>query len=202
MIFIDHGSSADIYIDLETNKIHKIFYEKADYDKESAILKKISGFDLSFILQYDFSEELETLEITMNYIPYNLEYYINNKYHKSFSNVNKYKLLHDILRAMINLHDIGIIHGDFKAKNILVDENDKPYIIDFDLSTLDTSLKPEDYKKFKFLVLQIMFECSYKDSYTEYEQWLSKLKEVDSVLYVYIMEDNMNHLLIYLLDNM
>lgn len=43
---------------------------------------------------------------------------------------------YDILRSLQPLHARGIIHGDIKAGNILVDEHGKAKLIDFDFATM------------------------------------------------------------------
>ena len=44
----------------------------------------------------------------------------------------------DIATALHSLHTVHVIHGDMKPQNILLDESDKAYLIDFSGSWIDT----------------------------------------------------------------
>src|SRR6266542_6875492 len=46
---------------------------------------------------------------------------------------DKVKILIEISKALNSLHELNILHRDFHCKNILVDDNNKVYIIDFGL---------------------------------------------------------------------
>ena len=188
MIFIDNGSSADVYLNPETNQIHKVFYEEEPFYKEWKMLESITEHEFPFILDYSFDED--EISIQMNYVPYNLENVINQE--TDISIMNKNKLLFNIINAMKSLHEKGIVHNDLKAKNILIDEDETVYLIDFDLCEINKNIqttKFEDYKKMKFLILQIIFEISYETSYKQYHKYLSKLNENHKELYS-IMNNN------------
>jgi len=47
--------------------------------------------------------------------------------------IDKIKILIEISKALNSLHELNILHRDFHCKNILVDDNNKVYIIDFGL---------------------------------------------------------------------
>lgn len=44
------------------------------------------------------------------------------------------KILAQISTGLAGIHDLGIVHRDLKPKNIILDENDKPELIDYGLS--------------------------------------------------------------------
>ena len=46
---------------------------------------------------------------------------------------DKVKILIEISKALNSLHESNILHRDFHCKNILVDDQDKVYIVDFGL---------------------------------------------------------------------
>ncbi|KAF9651098.1 kinase-like protein [Thelephora ganbajun] len=49
---------------------------------------------------------------------------------------NQFELLADVARGLIYMHDQGMIHGDLKGANILIDENRRVRLADFGLLTI------------------------------------------------------------------
>lgn len=68
-----------------------------------------------------------------------------------FGEVAHLKILKAIVIELQRLHELGIIHGDIKADNILIDDNNEIYFIDFGLSnftsdkTVFCALEEKDY---------------------------------------------------------
>ncbi len=46
------------------------------------------------------------------------------------------RMLQPIADALVHSHELGILHRDIKPSNILIDENDKAYLVDFGLARL------------------------------------------------------------------
>ena len=59
--------------------------------------------------------------------------------------LNKY--IYNIARAVGYLHKHNIVHLDIKPSNILVDDDDNIYLIDFSLSCIDTEFNKCECKK-------------------------------------------------------
>ncbi|KAG8844789.1 hypothetical protein FRB96_002817 [Tulasnella sp. 330] len=51
-------------------------------------------------------------------------------------NANRVKLIHEIALGMLYIHNKGVIHGDLKGLNILIDDSTKACIADFGLSKI------------------------------------------------------------------
>ncbi|KAF9781123.1 kinase-like domain-containing protein [Thelephora terrestris] len=59
-----------------------------------------------------------------------------NQFVKENQDVNRFELLSDIVRGLIYMHNKGMIHGDLKGGNILVDQTCHARIADFGLTVL------------------------------------------------------------------
>lgn len=75
--------------------------------------------------------------IVMPYIPKSFKSLITSSYIHSRSSDIK-GIIYKILCACVYLESLSILHRDFKPDNILLDENNNPYIIDFGLSRVGT----------------------------------------------------------------
>jgi len=58
-----------------------------------------------------------------------------------FKLINRYQIALDIARGLLLLHSIGILHRNIKSENVLLDENMKAKIADFELSVIKTQSK-------------------------------------------------------------
>jgi tau tubulin kinase len=80
----------------------------------------------------------------MEYLGKNVANYKKSK--NSFDNVLAYDILIQMLNAIENLHDRGLIHRDIKPSNFVMGKNDTPvvYMVDFGLAKihLDRNSKP------------------------------------------------------------
>ncbi|KAF9642573.1 kinase-like protein [Thelephora ganbajun] len=67
-----------------------------------------------------------------------------NHFVKSHLDVNRFELLGDAARGLIYMHEQGMIHGDLKGTNILIDETGHAHLADFGLLTIisDTTKPP------------------------------------------------------------
>lgn len=56
-----------------------------------------------------------------------------------------------LIRALQQIHDRGVLHGDIRPQNVVVDDTGRPYIIDFAMSRQGAdsgvlALEMEDFK--------------------------------------------------------
>ncbi|OCH91147.1 kinase-like protein [Obba rivulosa] len=72
--------------------------------------------------------------------PFMVSRYMRNghllKYLYSHNDANRVRLLYEVSLGMHYLHDEGIVHGDLKGVNVLIDELDHASITDFGLSSV------------------------------------------------------------------
>ncbi len=91
----------------------------------------------------------------------------------------------EILEGLKSLHNSGIIHNDFKTKNIQVTENSDIKIIDFDSSDFGLKSIPkriEDINKAKIIILQILNKRSYNHVLKNKGKYLDEIKDDKNVM--------------------
>ncbi|KAF9647776.1 kinase-like protein [Thelephora ganbajun] len=59
-----------------------------------------------------------------------------NEFVKARRDVNRFELLKDVARGLIYMHGEGMIHGDLKGANILIDKHERACLADFGLTAI------------------------------------------------------------------
>ena len=125
----------------------------------------------------------------MEYYPYNLEKYLANSYDFEMNTEQINKILFILTKTLSSLHRRDIVHGDFKAKNIMLDKELNPIVIDFDLS--ETETKESDIRKFHILIYQLLYKVEYKPSvYNNYKRIMNKIDNDHPLIGNAIKKDN------------
>lgn len=173
-ILIGSGTTS-IVLTNDYNTVSKIFDNMIDFKKEVNNMKDINKvIDKLYNIQTMIKYDTNTKSIEYKYIPYNLEEILKGNIEKVI-NINS--VIIDIIKILQSLHENNIVHGDFKAKNIQLTEDLKPFVIDLgstkifnqDLNKNDINnlekLKREDINKLWYLIIQFIFKIEYKLSY-------------------------------------
>ena len=193
---IGEGNSGTIY-ELDGKIAKKVFKNKKFFEAELSILEKTKG--LAHIIKVNkISKEDNT--IYMEYVPYNLEKIITGKYPKKLHQFNKQKLVIELLSGLKSLHSRGIIHNDFKAKNIQVTENSDIKIIDFDSSDFDLKSLPkrtEDVNKAKIIILQMIHKRTYPHTYKKKGDYINNIDDDRFKEIMQLDRYNLNELINY-----
>jgi serine/threonine protein kinase len=178
---VGEGNSGTIY-ETKDNIAKKVFKNKKFFEAELSILEKIKG--LKHVIKVKkVSKEENT--IYMEFVPYNLDKILTGKYNKKLHQFNKKKIMVEILEGLKSLHNSGIIHNDFKTKNIQVTENSDIKIIDFDSSDFGLKSIPkriEDINKAKIIILQILNKRSYNHVLKNKGKYLDEIKDDKNVM--------------------
>ena len=138
--------------------------------------------------------------IYMEYVPYNLDKIITGKYPKTLHQFNKVKIITNFLEGLKSLHDNGIIHNDFKAKNIQVTENSDVRIIDFDSSDFglkSITKRTEDINKAKIIILQIINKRTYNYILKNKDDFLNKIEDEKMRTVMEFGRNNLSELINY-----
>ena len=143
--------SSTNYIIYNGNFVEKTHKTKATCIKEFNILKFLEKHGVSNIVRATCI--LSPCKLQMNRIcpSKNLE----DMFKACIFPVNtRHKLWNTIIVTLSHLQMLNVTHGDFKAKNILIDETNTPILCDFDLGILG-KLSTDDNHKASILYFQM-----------------------------------------------
>lgn len=130
---------------IDSNYVPKVISYFRDDDREGYILEYISGktlYNIAAKQQYEFSRD----DI----------YYICSK----------------LLDIMESIHEKNIVHRDIRLPNVIINDNDEIFLIDFGLARFiddDRYCKEEDYWYLGDLLLHLYYTSFYIESNFEYE---------------------------------
>lgn len=162
-------SNGSVYLDVIKNTVRKVFISNVKYKKELNFLQHVQHID-TVIKIISFNNEASYIEL--EYVPHQLDEIIIQK---KLNDTQKHKIIYHLSMFMVDIHELGIVHNDLKGKNILVyDDLETIKVIDFDLAEWKSD-PLSDIEKFRFIVIQIMFNISYKASIKQYGKCLAKL---------------------------
>ena len=189
MEYLGEGCSSFVYLNTDEFVVEKHHKSVKSYRLEKQAVNYIRTHKFKHVIRYHDTDD-ESLVITMEYCPYNLEKMIVYK-----NVMDKDTLMCDIISCLYALHNNDIIHGDFKAKNIMVNTDSEVKVIDFDLSTFQCTNKQKklnDLNKCKLLTVQLLYEISYTECYPNYTEYLMKIKTDYPSLYPMMSKDTYN----------
>ena len=154
--------------------------KKKSFDNEMSIYNKINSLCLDNVIKFNNVDE-DIMMIEMDYYPFNLESYFAGEYNVDTFDLDekqKFKLIYIIVFIIGKLNMNDIVHGDFKAKNILFDRDFNPIITDFDLGNCGTL--ENDIHKMKILIYQILYHVEYKAKiYNNFDKLMEKNMKKD-----------------------
>jgi serine/threonine protein kinase len=194
MEFIDNGCTGDVF--RQGDYVYKVHGSDRTYNREIKVVHKLMGLDFQHVVQYYQTDQSKTIK--MDYVEYNLEGLIQDDVIDTPT-----MIIMSVLTCLKQLHDNSIIHGDYKAKNIMINEDGQIKVIDFDHGKLSDNmvLKMDDLDKAKILILQIIFGMSYDECHPHKKLLVNELKKTDEVLANMLesKEYNLNDLVLHYL---
>jgi len=156
------------------DKVYKFVLKKTEFNKEVKTYKQIEELNIPNIIQLD-NVDVDINMISMNFYEYNLEEYFANKYDFEMKPEQIFNILYKLTLTIGNLHQNNITHGDFKAKNIMLDGDLNPVVIDFGMSYI--SNVENDIKKFHFIIYQLLYKVEYNPSlYNNFKQKITDIE--------------------------
>jgi serine/threonine protein kinase len=166
---LGNGLSGTVY--LESGNAKKIYSNATKCKHEINILQQINNArNIIQMKSYNINEKYIILE----YVPKLLEDVIISCVLTRDQQLNIINQLQDFLK---DIHNLGYVHGDFKAKNILITNDlNQIKVIDFDLTSKSTNSKV-DYDKLKFIIIQLYWGVSYEHSWKNYKKLYSSIAD-------------------------
>ena len=145
-----------------------VFKVNSYFSKEDEILVYCYKFNIkniSTIKNYYYSKLLENKYLVLNYIEGNTLY----DYLKSFNSTVVFKMIifKQILNIVLELHNHNIVHNDLHFKNIILNNSNTIYLIDFGISFFDISKKKIHKKKDIQSLGAILYYLIYKNNYKQ-----------------------------------
>lgn len=177
------GPEGNVYISDNPNAIIKVFYYTGNmYDNE--LIRKNCKTSIHFSnLIPQYVPKIYSKYKTKSYVALIMEniesmtLHKNKKHKKNYNVVNVFKILRSLIQAVFRLHEIGYVHYDLHAENILVTKDFNVKLIDFslcdDVNAIDdsdeTCLKiHQDHLDLKYHIAHLIFPnlplCSIYDT--------------------------------------
>ena len=174
--------------------------KRRSFENELKIYNKINSLCLDNVIKFNNVDQ-DIMMIEMDYYPFNLESYFAGEYTLETFNLDekqKFKLMYIIVYIVSMFNTNDIVHGDFKAKNILFDKDLKPIITDFDLGNSGTL--ENDIHKMKILIYQILYHVEYKAKiYNNFDKLMEQnMKNDHPEIYRLLKKNDLSNLLLLL----
>ena len=85
---------------------------------------------------------IEIPYLALDYLPHSLTEYLQSDgaMQSPAESFDRHRVMRELAQALAHAHSQGVIHRDIKPSNILLDDNGRPYLTDFGISKLITSL--------------------------------------------------------------
>ena len=97
-------------------------------------INKIFEINMFYVIDMEYIDGITMDKYYANYlIPEINENKSGDSYNKSSIIYNNYVIIFDLLLSLEYIHNKGLIHGDIKPSNIIINKDNKPVIIDYDL---------------------------------------------------------------------
>jgi len=189
MKLIGQGSSASVYQDLTTGMVYKIHTSRSGYLEERNTLEKIINLNMKSPIEiYGFNDEQNS--IIMEFCGDNLENHIISDKIKDLE--TRIYLVNQVFGFYRELKKNRVVHGDFKAKNMVINKYNVIKLIDFDMSYVaeanEAIDEDDDHKKCEYVILQLMFGLPYKRTYPQYKKLIAQLKHEYPAIYFTLRE--------------
>ena len=178
---LGHGESAIVVSKNDTTVI-KMFKSVKYFDNEVNVYKKLYENNVQRTAEM-ITFDKNVKHIVLPYIPYNLEKIIIGECQKKLNDLNIVLVIQELLLCLRDLHKNNIIHGDYKAKNVQINNSLKPIVIDFGLSCINfenddcEKRKMDDLMKMWFIIIQLLLGIDYKTSYQKKKGNIKKIKK-------------------------
>ena len=110
------------------------------FKRETDALRRLSHPNIVSLRLSGWLNESEAPYLVLDYLPHSLDKYLKGDGQALSEKLDQYRVMRELAQALSHAHSQGVIHRDIKPSNILLDANGRPYLSDFGISKLRTSL--------------------------------------------------------------
>lgn len=113
------------------------------FKRETDALKRLNHPNIVRLRQSGWLDApVEVPYLVLDWQPHSLAEYLPSEgaAPSPAENFDRHRVMRELAQALAHAHSQGVIHRDIKPSNILLDDNGRPYLTDFGISKLITSL--------------------------------------------------------------
>lgn len=113
------------------------------FKRETDALKRLNHPNIVRLRQSGWLDApAEVPYLVLDYLPHSLVEYLpgDGATQSPAESFDRHRVMRELAQALAHAHSQGVIHRDIKPSNVLLDENGRPYLTDFGISKLVTSL--------------------------------------------------------------
>ena len=176
MTYLAKGSSGTVFIDPnDITTVRKVFDNAHAYEREVGTLERLRARGIDDVIAIKGHDD-RTKTVSLEYLPHTLEDLIVRR---TLTPRQKKDILERLAWFLVQIHGTGTIHGDFKAKNVVVSGDVRTVkVVDYERSKLSND-NADNIKKFKFMMLQMAFDLPYAKSYKGFAKYASRFERAE-----------------------
>jgi len=176
MTYLAKGSSGTVFIDPnDSTTVRKVFESARAYGREVGTLTKLHAHGIDDAIAIKGHDD-RTKTVSLEYLPHTLEDLIVRR---TLSPRQKKDILERLAWFLVQIHGTGTVHGDFKAKNVVVSGDMRTVkVVDYERSKRSDD-DTDDVKKFKFMMVQMAFDLPYAKSYKGFAKYASRFDRAE-----------------------
>ena len=110
------------------------------FKRETDALKRLNHPNIVRLRESGSLDDQAAFYLILDYLPYSLDAHLKGDLPSQLTNIDQYRMMRELAQALAHAHSQGVIHRDIKPANILLDDSGHPYLTDFGISKLVTSL--------------------------------------------------------------
>lgn len=149
---IGHGRMSSVYRALDSaasdapvaakilNTDYPDAIKREVFKRETDSLKRLNHPNIVRLRESGPLDDQCAFYLILDYLPYSLDAHLKGDLPSPPTNLDQYRMMRELAQALAHAHSQGVIHRDIKPSNILLDDNGRPYLTDFGISKLVTSL--------------------------------------------------------------
>ena len=174
--YLAKGLSGTVFIvPDDRTTVGKVFRNIHSYNREVRMLERLHTQGVSNAVIMKGHDDIEKT-VLLEYLPHTLEDLIVQR---TLAPEQKKEILEQLAWFLVQMKVSGVVHGDFKAKNVVVSADKRVVkVVDYERSKLSDD-NNDDIKKFKFIMVQMAFDLPYAKSYKRFAKYAERFERAE-----------------------